>query len=67
VERWIDLEQNRDLIVTGDLDAVRRDGGLLGVLEPYRGWGTGLMEKLWRHLEFLLDNRRRFYAAGPQP
>jgi hypothetical protein len=64
VERWVDGEQNRDLVVAGDLEVIREDGRLLDVLRPYRCWGPGLMEKLWQHLAFVVENRRRFYASG---
>jgi hypothetical protein len=64
VERWVDREQNRDLVVAGNLEVIRRDGQLLEVLQPYQCWGGGLMDKLWQHLAFVIENRRRFYAAG---
>jgi hypothetical protein len=64
LEQWIDREDNRDLVVAGDREAIGRDRGLLDLLEPYRCWGPVLMEKLRQHLTFLLDNRRRFYATG---
>ncbi len=63
LERWVDAEGNRSLILTGDLDAVRRHPALQEFLDRYRGYGTPMMAKLWRQVDYLVENRKKYYEA----
>jgi hypothetical protein len=63
LERWVDLEDNKPLILAGDLQALRQDARLRAILQPYECWGAAMTARLLRHLEFLAENRRRFYQA----
>jgi hypothetical protein len=63
LERWVDLEENKPLILSGDLEALRQDARLRAILRPYECWGAAMTARLLRYLEFLVENRRRFYQA----
>jgi hypothetical protein len=64
VEGWVDEDHNRELIMTNDWDTMRRDAKLQKCLDPYRAYGSAMLDKLWHHLEFIVENRRKFYAAS---
>jgi hypothetical protein len=36
---------------------------VLTIVSSYQGYGPVMQEKLWKHLDFLVINRRKFYAA----
>lgn len=61
MQGWVDSEATKPLILSGNLDAVRRALTMQGVLDAYRGYGPVMQEKLMKHLEFLVENRRKFY------
>jgi hypothetical protein len=50
---------------------IRRAVTAQGVLKAYFGYGPVMQEKLMKHLEFLAENRRKFYrdfdAASRKP
>jgi hypothetical protein len=66
VEGWVDEDHNRELIMTSDWDAKRRDDRLHQCLRPYSAYGSAMLEKLWHHLQFMVENRRKFYVACPK-
>jgi hypothetical protein len=59
----VDLEENKPLILSGDGQVLRQDVRLRAILQPYECWGTAMTARLLRYLEFLVENRRRFYQA----
>jgi len=63
LQAWVDAERNKQLVLTGDMGATRRAVTLEGVLNAYQGYGPVMQEKLSKHLEFLVENRRKFYVA----
>jgi hypothetical protein len=63
IEHWVDRDENRLLVLSGDLEAVRRDADLQEVLRRYEGFGDEMTAKLWRHLEFMVENRRKYYST----
>src|SRR5207302_1364300 len=63
IQRWVDLEENRSLVLRGDMEAIGRDACLQEVLRRYQYHGHELTQKLWQYLEFLVENRRKYYAA----
>lgn len=65
IEDWADHEANRDVVLRGDVEAARQDAALQEALRPYQDWGPEMMDKLWRHVRFIMDNRRRFYTQMP--
>jgi hypothetical protein len=67
IQDWVDQDQNRAVVVRGDREAMRRDDGLQDVLHRYQGYGPEVADKLLRHLEFVVENRRQYYAALTRP
>lgn len=65
IEQWADDAANRAAIVAADLQAIRSDAALCSVLSSYADWGPEMTDKLWRHVAFVVENRKKFYAAHP--
>jgi hypothetical protein len=63
LDRWVDLDANRGRVLKGDLEALRRDPSVLGIIRPLEGYGALVVDKLWAHLAFLVENRRKYYLA----
>lgn len=63
LQTWVDGEQNKPLVMTGNMDAIRGAIALLGIINAYQGYGAMMQEKLSKHLEFLVENRQKFYKA----
>jgi hypothetical protein len=63
IENWIDDDSRRPLIMSGDLQAIKRDATLQALFQKSQGYGAAMEQKLWRHLEFMVENRRKYYAA----
>jgi hypothetical protein len=61
----VDRDENRLLVLSGDLEAIRRDADLQEVLRRYQGFSDEMTAKLWRHLEFMVENRRKYYSTRP--
>ena len=64
IESWVDDDSRRPLVLAGDLDAIKKDETLQALIAKSQGYGTAMKEKLWRHLEFVVGNRRRYYLAA---
>jgi hypothetical protein len=60
---WIDLEKNRALINSGDMEAIRQDPTLRKFMQANSRYGDEMIHKLWAHLEFMVENRRKYYYA----
>jgi hypothetical protein len=58
----VDADSLKSLVVAGDLDGLRRTPQVQELLGTYQGYGPVMAEKLCKHLEFLVENRRKFYA-----
>jgi hypothetical protein len=63
VANWVDDESRRDLILRGDVEEILRHPELGALLRPFAGCGPVLREKVLRHAAFLVENRRKYYAA----
>jgi hypothetical protein len=63
IENWIDDDSRRPLILSGDLQAIKKDPTLQALFQKNQGYGAAMEQKLWRHLEFMVENRRKYYAA----
>jgi hypothetical protein len=63
IENWVDEDCNLPLVMAGDLGAIKKNGPLLAIFERYQKYGLSLKEKLTHHLEFMVENRRKYYAA----
>jgi hypothetical protein len=63
VEHWVDEDSHRPLILAGDLSTIKKDVLLLAIFRQFQGFGPAMQEKLMHHLEFMVENRRKYYAA----
>jgi hypothetical protein len=60
---WVDADENKPVVVAGDVEAARRCPQLQATMEKYTGYGPIMMEKLSKHLAMLVENRQKFYRA----
>jgi hypothetical protein len=63
VEAWVDDEDNRACIMKTELEEIRRKSEIQVILHEYANYGQAMQEKLLRHLEFMVENRRKYYNA----
>jgi hypothetical protein len=63
LQKWADMELNRPLILSGDLEAVRKDVVIKSLLEILSKNGSAVVDLYWKHLELILDNRKKYYLA----
>ena len=57
---WVDLDENRSLIATGDMEAIRQDPFVQEFIRGCKSFGPEIIERLEHHLEFLVENRKKF-------
>ena len=63
VETWVDDEANRACIMQADIEDIKRRAEIQMLLREYANFGQAMQEKLSRHLEFMVENRRKYYQA----
>jgi hypothetical protein len=63
VHAWADMDVNKPLILAGDPKALRRDVAIQVILQMVERCGPEVVIRLWDHLEFIVDNRRKYYLA----
>ena len=63
LSNWVDLDKNRRLILTADMEALRHDDSLRKFMHAHQRFGDEILHKLWHHLEFVVENRRKYYYA----
>ncbi len=63
LETWVDADGNKALVIAGDVEAIRQSPQVQAILRPHERYGPVMLEKLGKHLAFLVENRRKFYAA----
>ena len=63
IEQWVDEEDSVDLVLAGDLETIKQDPALQEIMRSMQGWGPDVMDRLWKHLEFTVENRRKYYQA----
>ena len=63
VEHWVDEDSHRPLVLAGDLSTIKKDVLLLAIFRQFQGFGAAMQEKLMHHLEFMVENRRKYYTA----
>jgi len=63
VEGWVDEESNRLCILESNPEEIKRKPEIQAILNEYAGYGLEMREKLLRHLEFMIENRRKYYKA----
>jgi eukaryotic-like serine/threonine-protein kinase len=60
---WLDQQKNRPLILTGDMEAIRQDPTLQQFMKDLGRYGEEIIHKMWHHLEFMVENRRKYFYA----
>ena len=63
IETWVDDDKNRNCVMLAAADEIKTSPEVQAIVHQYANYGNGLQEKLLRHLEFMLGNRRRYYNA----
>jgi hypothetical protein len=63
IEQWVDDDGNRLRVLHGDLSEIKQQPGVRAIFNEYAGYGYEMLEKLTRHLDFLIQNRRKYYQA----
>jgi hypothetical protein len=64
IHAWADLEANKPLILAGDCDAVREDAAVQVILRLAEQCGPHFANRFWKHLEFVVHTRRKYYLAA---
>ena len=63
LQEWVDAEASKPLILAGDINSIKQNPAVIALVQTYKGYGPTMVEKLSKHLDFIVDNRRQFYAA----
>lgn len=63
LQEWVDADANKSLVETTDMNALRTCTSILTLLRRYEGYGPVMREKLLKRLDFLVENRRKFFKA----
>ena len=63
IEGWIDDDVNRACVMEAKMDEIKGKPEIQAVLQKYGVYGQAMQEKLLRHLEFMVENRRKYYLA----
>jgi hypothetical protein len=63
LDRWLDFDRNRRPIITGDMDYIRQHPEIQRFMGYYGRFGEDIIHKLWNHLQFMVENRRKYYCA----
>lgn len=63
VEAWVDDEANRPCIMQTDIEEIKRLPAIVAILHGYANYGQPMQVKLVRHLEFMVENRKKYYRA----
>lgn len=63
IERWVDDDANRAYVMQADPETIKSRPGIETILQEYANYGKDMREKLLRHLEFIAENRKKYYTA----
>jgi hypothetical protein len=63
VEAWVDDDKNRLRVLHADLAEIKNNPDVRTIVAHCANFGKEMQEKLFRHLEFVVENRRKYYAA----
>jgi len=64
LETWIDDDKNRLRITHGDVQEIKEHKEIQAILGRFSQYGSTMTAKLERHVEFLVENRRKYYRAA---
>jgi hypothetical protein len=63
IDAWLDDDKNRLKVMHGDLAEIRRQPAIGQILDECANFGKEIQDKLLRHLEFMLENRKKYLKA----
>ena len=63
IDVWVDDDKNRVCILHTATDEVKASPEVQEILQQHANFGSGLQEKLLWYLEFMVENRRKYYNA----
>jgi hypothetical protein len=63
LDRWLDFDRNHGPIMTGDMECIRQDPDIVRFMNYHARYGPDMVHKLWSHLQFMVENRRKYYCA----
>ena len=63
MDQWLDFERNRRPILAGDMEHIRQDPDIQRFMLYHARYGPEMLHKLWHHLQFMVENRRKYYCA----
>ena len=63
IEAWVDDEKNRACMMEMGPEQIKRLPQIERILAEYADYGKDMRAKLLHHLEFMVENRRKYYAA----
>jgi hypothetical protein len=64
IHAWADMDVNKAVILSGDQEALRHDVAIHVILSLVENCGAGVSDHIWKHLEFVVENRRQYYLAA---
>jgi hypothetical protein len=67
LQRWADLDINRALILAGNMQALRQDVSIQSIVGTVHVHGPAIVHHFWRHVEFVVENRRKYFEAMARP
>ena len=66
IEAWVDDEKNRECMLRNGPEELRQNPEIQAILQAYATYSSEMGDRLLRHLDFMVDNRRKFYRAQGQ-
>jgi hypothetical protein len=63
LEQWVDEEDNVDTILIGDMEVIRREPAVAAILDVVGKYGSALVDKILKDMEFVVQNRKKYYLA----
>ena len=63
LQNWADADENKSLILRGDVDSIKACPAIREVLDHHANYGPIMRERLERRLTLLVDNRKKFLKA----
>jgi hypothetical protein len=63
IDTWVDDDSRRAFVLHGDLKEIANSPEVVGILDHYASRDPVAREKLLRRLAFMVENRRKYYAA----
>ena len=64
LQEWVDAEASKPLVLAGDIDSIKQNPAVIALVQTYKGYGPTMVEKLSKHLDFIVLNNPRIEGAG---